>query len=300
MKSRVNNTAAILVSLLLPCTAIMAANLEPVVLKTTGKVTVTTPAGETKPAVVKQPVAVGSTVSTGRGDRAVIALAPKAAIAPGPKTDLKLIKSSVTGSGTHVESELVQGTVSCALNPGAKGKQKYVLLMGEGDSAEAVGTTWKAVKEQGKKELTVTTGTVQWNSGPSGEEIKVPAGSILIATYDIKTGQPNLESLIVINLIKGTVAEYPVAGGAPTIRDATTTEMAMARDKFAEAVEANAEFLTPEELAELKDLLAQINTKLSELGLALVTLTPATTGIFTGRSGSSNNPADTVSGTSPR
>jgi len=291
---------ALFAAILVMHSSAAAATLSPVVLQTTGTVATGVNGGAEKPVQAKDSLPVGSIVKTGPNSTANIALTPEAGIELGFNSQIQIVEADSSATSTKAEAILLKGSAICTLKPKAKESQSFRLSTGKGEYAEAVGTVWKSTSEGGKKQVTVTSGTVSWSNPKLGGPISLPAGSVMVATYG---GDGNLASLAVTDLTSGNITIYPFDGSEPTTRAATPAELAEARASFDAVINPPAP--TPGgggdggfsggETSSLVAMLAQVNKTLQQAGLEEVKTPPATPA----PDGGSNDPDEEVSGTSP-
>jgi hypothetical protein len=219
--------------------------------------------------VVNHPIEMGIPVSTGARGFTKIALAPGLGLGLGSKTSAIVHTAQGGKSQSFSDVELIKGQVYCSLKAEAKGKSRYRVNMGDGDSSQAVGTMWTAERDGGRKAVCVATGEVTWKSA-TGKEIKLKAGSVLLAEYETVNGEKRLVSLVVVNLVDGTATTYPVEGGDPVTGPATKEQLKDARAELEEALDGFYDDLTEEERATLLALLSDVNETLLAGGLSRI------------------------------
>jgi hypothetical protein len=272
--------------------------LQPVLVSTKGKVTVTVPNAPAAPATSHQALPIGSEVITDGGSAALLSVVPGISSIMKEKTTLRVKVAEIKKGSRFGETELVGGIVVCSLKKQGDLKQRYRLIMGPQEYSEAVGTVWQAGVRPEKHSVAVLEGTVRWVCSPLTDEILIPAGSILLSQYEVKGDTATLIAVSVVNLINGTITLYSLDGSAPVTRPATTAELEGARNVFSEAVGNEFENLKTDEKTALLSLLFNANKMLASAGVAAIT-TPTATGGGAAVKVTSNSPADATSPINP-
>lgn len=149
----------------LPALAARAQNAVPA--PKSGAVTVavgdvkSTPKGGAAVALKKgDTVAVGSTVTTGAGARAVIVMTPKSAIRVGEKSQVVIEEIVEAATPPKVTLDLKDGSLGALLKPGAGAEMDFKIRTPSGIAA-ARGTYYAVVVENGKGFAQVKEGKVE-------------------------------------------------------------------------------------------------------------------------------------------
>lgn len=125
-----------------------------------GDVKVTPPGGAAAALAAGATVAVGSTVTTGAGARAVIVMTPKSAIRIGENSTVVIEEVIETATPPKVTLDLKDGSLGALLKPGAGAEMDFKIKTPSGIAA-ARGTYYAVVVENGKGFAQVKEGKVE-------------------------------------------------------------------------------------------------------------------------------------------
>ena len=125
-----------------------------------GEVKVTPPGGAEAPLKAGDQVAVGSTVKTGAGARAVIVMTAKSAIRVAENSEVIIEEVVETATPPKVTLDLKDGSLGALLKPGAGAEMDFKIKTPSGIAA-ARGTYFAVVVENGKGFAQVKEGKVE-------------------------------------------------------------------------------------------------------------------------------------------
>jgi hypothetical protein len=125
-----------------------------------GDVKVTPPGGAAKALAAGEIVAVGSTVTTGPGARAVIVMTPRSAIRVGENSDVVIEEVAEAATPPKVTVDVKSGSLGALLKPGAGAEMDFQIKTPSGIAA-ARGTYYAVVVENGKGFAQVKEGKVE-------------------------------------------------------------------------------------------------------------------------------------------
>lgn len=125
-----------------------------------GDVKVTPPGAAGKALVAGEIVAVGSTVTTGPGARAVIVMTPRSAIRVGENSSVVIEEVAETATPPKVTIDVKSGSLGALLKPGAGAEMDFRIKTPSGIAA-ARGTYYAVVVENGKGFAQVKEGKVE-------------------------------------------------------------------------------------------------------------------------------------------
>lgn len=125
-----------------------------------GDVKVTPPGGAAAALAAGATVAVGSSVTTGAGARAVIVMTPKSAIRIGENSTVVIEEVIETATPPKVTLDLKDGSLGALLKPGAGAEMDFKIKTPSGIAA-ARGTYYAVVVENGKGFAQVKEGKVE-------------------------------------------------------------------------------------------------------------------------------------------
>lgn len=125
-----------------------------------GDVKVTPPGGAAKALAAGDVIAVGSTVTTGAGSRAVIVMTPKSAIRVGENSTVLVEEIVEAANPPKVTLDLKDGSLGALLKPGAGAEMDFKIKTPSGIAA-ARGTYYAVVVEDGKGFAQVKEGKVE-------------------------------------------------------------------------------------------------------------------------------------------
>lgn len=125
-----------------------------------GDVKVTPPGGAAKALAAGEIVAVGSTVTTGAGARAVIVMTPRSAIRVGENSTVVIEEVVEAATPPKVTIDLKDGSLGALLKPGAGAEMDFKIKTPSGIAA-ARGTFYAVVVENGKGFAQVKEGKVE-------------------------------------------------------------------------------------------------------------------------------------------
>lgn len=125
-----------------------------------GDVKVTPPGGAAKALAAGEIVAVGSTVTTGPGARAVIVMTPRSAIRVGENSNVVIEEVAETATPPKVTVDVKSGSLGALLKPGAGAEMDFKIKTPSGIAA-ARGTYYAVVVENGKGFAQVKEGKVE-------------------------------------------------------------------------------------------------------------------------------------------
>lgn len=125
-----------------------------------GDVKVTPPGGAAQALAAGSVVAVGSTVTTGAGSRAVIVMTPKSAIRVGENSTVVIEEVLETATPPKVTLDLKDGSLGALLKPGTGAEMDFKIKTPSGIAA-ARGTYYAVVVENGKGFAQVKEGKVE-------------------------------------------------------------------------------------------------------------------------------------------
>lgn len=125
-----------------------------------GEVRVTQPGGAPAALAAGDIVAVGSTITTGAGARAVIVMTPRSAIRVGENSTLVVDEIVEAANPPKVTLDLKDGSLGALLKPGAGAEMDFKIKTPSGIAA-ARGTYYAVVVEDGKGFAQVKEGRVE-------------------------------------------------------------------------------------------------------------------------------------------
>jgi len=125
-----------------------------------GDVKVVPPGGAAKALAAGDVVAVGSTVTTGAGARAVIVMTPRSAIRVGENSTVLIEEVSAAATPPKVTVDVKSGSLGALLKPGAGAEMDFKIKTPSGIAA-ARGTYYAVVVENGKGFAQVKEGKVE-------------------------------------------------------------------------------------------------------------------------------------------
>jgi hypothetical protein len=125
-----------------------------------GDVKVTPPGGTAAALAAGATVAVGSTITTGAGARAVIVMTPKSAIRIGENSTVVIEEVVESATPPKVTLDLKDGSLGALLKPGAGAEMDFKIKTPSGIAA-ARGTYYAVVVENGKGFAQVKEGKVE-------------------------------------------------------------------------------------------------------------------------------------------
>jgi hypothetical protein len=125
-----------------------------------GDVKVTPPGGAAKALAAGEIVAVGSTVTTGPGARAVIVMTPRSAIRVGENSNVVIEEVAEAATPPKVTVDVKSGSLGALLKPGAGAEMDFQIKTPSGIAA-ARGTYYAVVVENGKGFAQVKEGKVE-------------------------------------------------------------------------------------------------------------------------------------------
>jgi hypothetical protein len=125
-----------------------------------GEVSVTPPGGAPAALAAGDIVAVGSTITTGAGARAVIVMTPRSAIRIGENSTLVVEEVAEAATPPRVTLDLKDGSLGALLKPGAGAEMDFKIRTPSGIAA-ARGTYYAVVVEDGKGFAQVKEGRVE-------------------------------------------------------------------------------------------------------------------------------------------
>jgi hypothetical protein len=125
-----------------------------------GDVKVTPPGGAAKALAAGEIVAVGSTVTTGPGARAVIVMTPRSAIRVGENSNVVIEEVAEAATPPKVTVDVKSGSLGALLKPGAGAEMDFKIKTPSGIAA-ARGTYYAVVVENGKGFAQVKEGKVE-------------------------------------------------------------------------------------------------------------------------------------------
>lgn len=125
-----------------------------------GDVNVTPPGGAPAALAAGDIVAVGSTITTGAGARAVIVMTPRSAIRVGENSTVVIEEVVETANPPKVTLDLKDGSLGALLKPGAGAEMDFKIKTPSGIAA-ARGTYYAVVVEDGKGFAQVKEGKVE-------------------------------------------------------------------------------------------------------------------------------------------
>lgn len=125
-----------------------------------GDVKVTPPGGVAKALAAGEIVAVGSTITTGAGARAVIVMTPRSAIRVGENSTVVIEEVVEAATPPKVTLDLKDGSLGALLKPGAGAEMDFKIKTPSGIAA-ARGTFYAVVVENGKGFAQVKEGKVE-------------------------------------------------------------------------------------------------------------------------------------------
>lgn len=153
-------TAIFAVALPIPIPAQEVAPQSGKVTVSVGDVKVTPPGGVIQALAAGSIVAVGSTVTTGAGARAVIVMTPKSAIRVGENSTVVIEEVFETATPPKVTLDLKDGSLGALLKPGTGAEMDFKIKTPSGIAA-ARGTYYAVVVENGKGFAQVKEGKVE-------------------------------------------------------------------------------------------------------------------------------------------
>jgi len=131
-----------------------------------GDVRVTPPGGAAAALKAGDTVAVGSTVTTGAGSRAVIVMTPRSAIRVAANTQVVIEEIVEAATPPKVTIDLKDGSLGALLKPGAGAEMDFKIKTPSGIAA-ARGTFYAVVVENGKGFAQVKEGKVEIVPAPA-------------------------------------------------------------------------------------------------------------------------------------